>query len=937
MIGSRIDTNPGPMLMIQPTLTMAEAWSKDRFAPMLRDTRCLHGKVGDARSRDSGNTILHKALALDTPIPTPSGWTTMGEIEVGALVFDERGKPATVTWINPIEVGRPCYRVTFCDGSSVVTDAEHLWYAERWKTRKAKGRKPWSAQIGELVTTQQLADGTPGGWGRPHPFSIPVCGPIETAARDLALDPYILGVWLGDGLSSGPKIFCGHEDAAEMTWHLQDAGCDVSVRTLPSVAVLHLDRQEAQRDPATGRMRLGEHGVRRKLRTLGILGKIGDCQKRIPVEYLRASVNQRAALLQGLMDTDGHIRPKDFLCQFISVLPELAEQVRELAVSLGIRVSVSRRESWISIDGERSRKRDSYSVQFRAPSHVDVFRLKRKLAVQRGAKAPSLRATRRKVVRVEPVESVPVRCIEVDSPSHLYLAGSAMVPTHNSFPGGHLTVAGSNAPASLASRPIRDLYLDEEDRYAISAGTEGDPVRMAQTRTRAFWNAKTVHISSPGVKGASRIEVVWMRSDQRFYYVPCHACGARQVLTWKQVAWEKDDAGEAMPETARYVCEACGEKWSDLQRRSAVKKGEWRATKPFRGCAGFHINALAAPWESCNLDKLVIQWLEAQGNPALLQVFINTVLAEWWEDEHFTKTVDETGLLSRREAFAELGGRPAVPAAAAVLTAGVDVQDGRFEISVHAWGAGEESWLLEHRLLYGDPSAESTWLDLDKYLMSIWHRTAGGIDYIRGIAVDTGGHFTAASYDFCGPRFRRSTADGGRQFVFAVKGMAGAGELWPRAASKAVTKVPLWPIRVDAGKEQIYGRLGIAQPGPGYVHFPTTVDIEFFKGLTAEKVVTRLDKKGFPRRTWEKKRSGIRNEPLDCSVYSYAALVGLRSMGFDLEVEVASLPTRAVVAVEAVAPTQVAPGLHQEQPSQPREERGDSGWLGDTSDWLRRR
>lgn len=508
---------------------------------------------------------------------------------------------------------------------------------------------------------------------------------------------------------------------------------------------------------------------------------------------------------------------------------------------------------------------------------------------------------------------------------------------HKQFPGGHLTVAGANSPASLAMRPIRDLYLDEEDRYPPSAGTEGDSVRLAQTRTRAFWNAKTVHISSPGVRGASRIEVVWMRSDQRFYYVPCHRCGTYQTLKWSQVAWEKDeDTGEHRPETARYVCEQCGEKWTDVQRRAAVKKGRWTATKPFRGCAGFHINALAAPWESCNLDKLVVQWLEAQGNPALLQVFVNTVLAEWWEDSHFSKTVDETGLLARREEVLELVGRPAIPAPCAVVTAGVDVQDSRFEVSVYGWGRGEESWLIEHRFLYGDPSSEAAWLDLDQYLTQVWHRAAGGVDFIRGIAVDTGGHFTNATYDFCGPRFRRATADGGRQFVFAVKGMAGSGEIWPRAASKATTKVPLWPIRVDAGKEQIYGRLGIVEPGPGYIHLPKSVDVEFMRGLTAERVVTRIDKKHFPRRAWEKKPGYARNEPLDCAVYAYAALVGLRSMGFDLELEVAKLPERAAAHAVAVQHPDLVSGAPAQQQVAQKPAPAPSGWLGDTRDWLRR-
>ena len=507
---------------------------------------------------------------------------------------------------------------------------------------------------------------------------------------------------------------------------------------------------------------------------------------------------------------------------------------------------------------------------------------------------------------------------------------------HKQFPGGHITIAGSNSAASLAMRPIRDVYFDEEDRYAPSAGTEGDAVKLAETRTRAFWNAKKVHISSPGIRGASRIEIVWMRSDQRYYYVPCHACGARQTLKWTQVAWEKDpDTGEHRPETARYVCDACGEPWSDVQRRAAVRRGEWRATRPFRGCAGFHINALAAPWESCNLEHLVRQWLEAQGNPELLKVFVNTVLAEWWEDSHFTKTVDETGLLSRREELEEIAGRPAIPAPCALVTAGVDIQDSRAEVSIYAWGKGEEAWLLEHRFLYGDPSTAAFWEDLDRYLLLTWPRSAGGIDFVRGIAVDTGGHHTAATYDFCGPRFRRSTADGGRQFVFAVKGMAGSGELWPKAASKASAKVPLWPIRVDAGKEQVYGRLGIAEPGPGYIHLPRSVDVEFMRGLTAERVVTRLDKKGFPRRSWEKKPGYARNEPLDCAVYAYAALVGLRAMGFDLDAEIEQLKSRPVIEADRIAPPAVPQRPMQEPSGVSRYEPAENNWLGDTRNWLR--
>lgn len=463
---------------------------------------------------------------------------------------------------------------------------------------------------------------------------------------------------------------------------------------------------------------------------------------------------------------------------------------------------------------------------------------------------------------------------------------------HKQFPGGHLTAAGANSPASLAMRPIRDVYFDEVDRYPPSAGTEGDPLKLAVTRTRAFWNAKKVYISSPGTRGASRLEGVWERSDQRRFYVPCPACGVRQTLKWPQVQWDKDEDGEHLPATARYVCEACGEPWTDVQRWGAVRRGEWRATKPFRGCAGFHVSALAAPWESCRLEALVEQWLEAQGNPGLQKVFTNTVLAEWWEDRLAGKEIDETGLLARREPLPEIGGRPAVPESAALLTAGVDVQDNRLEMSLWAWGAGEESWLLVHHVLFGDPATPATWEDLDAWILQPWPREAGGVDYIRGTCVDTGGHHTQAAYDFCGPRFRRVTPDGGRAFVFAVKGTAGTGDVWPRKHSKVTAKAPLWNIRVDPAVEQVYGRLSIAEPGPGYIHLGQWVDKAFAEGLAALVRVPKINRRGFVEHTYKLRRAGLRDEPIDCAKYAYAALLGLRAMGYSLEAEVENLARR---------------------------------------------
>ena len=476
---------------------------------------------------------------------------------------------------------------------------------------------------------------------------------------------------------------------------------------------------------------------------------------------------------------------------------------------------------------------------------------------------------------------------------------------HKSFPGGHLTITGANSPASLASRPIRVLLCDEVDRYPPSAGSEGDPVRLASTRTSAFWNSRKVYISSPGRKGVSRMERLWERSDQRRFFVPCPDCGTHQALKWSQVQWDKDENGQHLPETAIYACERCGSAWSDAQRWAAVRKGEWRPTAPFRGIAGFHVNALAAQMEDGKLRNLVDEWLEAQGNPQELMRFVNTRLAEWWTEEG--ETVDETGLLARREDYEALVAPGCdLPDGVAVLTAGIDVQKDRLEYEITGWGRAEESWLVRYGRIYGDPKQDPAVLDeLDQVLRTPLVHARGVELYIRAACIDTGGHATQTIYRWVRPRLRRPLPDGRSQFVFGIKGRSEPGRpVWPEKASRDKRKVRiqnLWVIGVDAAKDQIYGRLGIAEPGPGHCHFPRTVGEDYFKGLTAEHVRT-VFRRGRPVRVWEERSPGAPNEPLDCRVYSYAALEGLRSPPFLLNLE------REVRRIEALSPREPAPG-----------------------------
>jgi phage terminase large subunit GpA-like protein len=422
---------------------------------------------------------------------------------------------------------------------------------------------------------------------------------------------------------------------------------------------------------------------------------------------------------------------------------------------------------------------------------------------------------------------------------------------HKVFPGGHITMAGANSPASLASRPIRVLLCDEVDRYPVSAGTEGDPVNLARKRTTTFWNRKVVLTSTPTVKGASRIEMEFDASDKRRFFVPCLECGEFQSLQWANVTWP---AGE--PHRACYACAACGVLLNDGQRIAMIRRGEWRATAEFRGRAGFHLSELYSPWVT--LGAVATAFVEAKRSPETLKTWVNTSLGETWEDAG--EGVDETGLLSRREEYAA-----EVPERAVLLTAGVDVQIDRLEMEVVAWGDGEESWNVDYLVIHGDPARGETWAALDAALDRTYMHETGTALHITATGIDSGGAHTQITYDYCRRRAARR--------VFALKGIAGAGRpvvtLSRKQHGGGNRKVDLYMVGVDDAKGTIYSRLKIDEPGPGFCHFPFERSDEYFQQLTAERIVTRYSK-GFPRREWTKVRA--RNEALDCRVYAYSAL-----------------------------------------------------------------
>ena len=436
------------------------------------------------------------------------------------------------------------------------------------------------------------------------------------------------------------------------------------------------------------------------------------------------------------------------------------------------------------------------------------------------------------------------------------------------FPGGQLTLVGSNSESGLSSKPIRIILADEVDRYEASAGRGGDPVNLARKRTANFWNRKIVLASTPGIKGISRIERAFESSDKRRFHVPCPDCGREQHLRWSQVHWSKaesDGSTRHRPETAHYACEGCGALWTDVQRWSAVRQGRWIAEGDFNGVAGFHLNELYSPWRK--LSETVADFLAAKDAPELLKTWTNTALGESWEDE--AERVDASSLITRGEAY----DAESVPVHVRLITAGVDTQGDRLEGSKWGWGEGDESWLIEHRVFHGDPAQQDVWAELDDWLLTDCLRDDGTKLKTRAAAIDMGGHHTQQVLKFCRDRKGRK--------VFAIKGVSGAKPIWTPKASRSKTgNLTFFNVGVDTGKDQVYGRLQIKpqrlESGslkdagtPGYVHLPESVTASFVAQLTAEVVIVKKVQ-GKPVRVWVLP-SGARNEALDCYVYATAA------------------------------------------------------------------
>lgn len=452
------------------------------------------------------------------------------------------------------------------------------------------------------------------------------------------------------------------------------------------------------------------------------------------------------------------------------------------------------------------------------------------------------------------------------------------------FPGGSIRLIGANAPRGFRRITVKRVFFDEIDGYDVKgAGVEGDQIALGIKRASTYKGEPGYKIalgSTPTVKGASRIESNYLRSDQRKYLVPCPHCSEEQELVWENFKWP-----EGRPDQVRYCCAACGTLIEEKDKYAMVARGRWVATAPFAGHAGFYIWSAYSFSPGAAWPVIAAEFEEARKLPTKMKVFVMQTLGRTHEEEG--EHPDEDSLQSRREEWKGL------PEGVLFTTLGVDVQGDRIEYELVGWGVDEENWSLEYCVIRKDPGESEAWDDLADLIASR-RPAATGID---------SGHHTQRVYAFA-----RKYAS---QRVYALKGVSGAGRtVWPGKPSKGKKGAKLYAIGVDAAKDAVYAYLRIQRPGPGYCHFPKDRELSWFAGLTAETVVTKYAK-GFPHRVYVL-RPGVRNEPLDCRVYAYAALCSFGRVNWG------GLSTRQQKSRENVAKAAEDAAVKQEEVPNPQ-------------------
>lgn len=426
------------------------------------------------------------------------------------------------------------------------------------------------------------------------------------------------------------------------------------------------------------------------------------------------------------------------------------------------------------------------------------------------------------------------------------------------FASGQLFVEHAGSPARLKSKSVRTLIVDEIDEFANALTSGDDPVSMLDGRTSAFpATYKRLYISTPTLKGISRIEQLWNKSDQRRYHVPCPHCGHEQHLQWAGLHWAPGGKG------VHYVCADCGAAIEEHHKPQMIAAGRWIAGNPEARIRGYHVNALYyQPGLGPRWADLVEMWLDAQADPSKLKTFVNDRLAEPWEDPTM-RAVKHNAIADRAEPYA-LG---TAPEGVLVVTAGVDTQDNRLAVQRVGWGRGMAFWVLDYVELPGDPADPAVWTALTALLQQPIQHASGATLRVQAVAIDAGGHRTEAVKGYARERRvnRPMAIFGAVQNNAPPLSKPKAQDVtWRGATDKR--GVLVYHVGTVALKHWLFSRLSVdadREPADRATHFTAELDTTYFTGLVSETFN--------PARNRFDKRRGARNEPLDTWVYAAAA------------------------------------------------------------------
>jgi phage terminase large subunit GpA-like protein len=456
------------------------------------------------------------------------------------------------------------------------------------------------------------------------------------------------------------------------------------------------------------------------------------------------------------------------------------------------------------------------------------------------------------------------------------------------FPGGVLALTGANSAVGLRSMPARDLFLDEVDAFPADADGEGDPVFLARRATRTFQRRRVFMVSTPKRAGLSRIMREFEACEQAWkFHVPCPLCGHRQELVWERLRYDVPaSAGNVVIPDVRYSCAGCSGLIPEHAKTEMLGAGAW-APLWDRGnrSVGFHLSALYSPVGWLSWGEAAAMYERARARPEDMQVFTNTVLGLPYAEP--SEAPDWEVLYARREGYT----RGVVPAGGRFLTAGVDHQDDRVEVTLVAWGREKRSWVVDHKVIPCPATLEARRAVLDDLLGADWPCAGGGGVPLWCLAVDSGA-YTQDVYAWARGHLGPSYGGGALRVrqprtVMVCKGMDRSSKMLyaPDKVSAEERKrgLKLVGLGSSGAKRQLYLWLrlrpatsderaaGIEDPY-GFCHFPE-LEEEYFRQLTAEQLVRTQNPRGYDKEEWVKMRA--RNEALDCWVLAHAAAVAV--------------------------------------------------------------